>query len=149
MSDSDYDSDGSRDSIDSTAAVEENYSFIHSLIKQIIDDPENEGLDIKEIYTKLIEECKEKYQDMKDAEEDELWKCVVEKAESFIENNEELKISYPAAFEKGMKKYKCVIMQYIKDIMEENVNIQDEEEAEAEDLGQIGAGYSRNFTKRY
>ena len=86
---------------------------------------------------------------MKDAEEDELWKCVVEKAESFIENNEELKISYPAAFEKGMKKYKCVIMQYIKDIMEENVNIQDEEEAEAEDLGQIGAGYSRNFTKRY
>lgn len=150
MSDSNYNSDD--DSVDSTYDVEENHSFIHSLIKELVDDPENNSMDTKEIYKKLIEECKEKYQDMKDAEEDELWKCLVEKTENFIENNKDLKISHQAAFERSIKKYKCVIMEYIKDIMdeEEDVNYQDKEKISVEeDIGQTGSGYIRSFSKRY
>ena len=160
--------------------------FFHSIIRKAIEETENDDDEMSEstntnsdqmsestdtnsdeqrtksIYKAVVDKCKVLYKDMKDASEDDLWTAITEKAESFIETHDDLKINHDTAFDTGLKKYKCVIMQEIESILQEDSD--DVEDADADDMeesdtiedsvktqinSQIGSGRYKYFTNRY
>ena len=154
----------SESNVDSLDTETNNYEFFHDMIRDAIRQNENEDEisdeeHVKIVYKSVVEKCKSLYQDMKDASEDDLWTAINDKEEKFTDENTDLKINYDTAFNVGLKKYKCVIMQEIESILNEDKDDDEEEEEESEtieDLDErnkvnlVGSGLYKNFiNKRY
>ena len=123
ISDTEYYSDSESVAKDSSVVDDESNVYISSLIEEIIESiPEGESLDKNEIYKSFVKLAKRKYDEKFMQLNDPLWSTLEDYAGKFEDKNKDehdLKIEPMTAFEHALRKYKCVLKQEIKMIIDE------------------------------
>ena len=143
----DSDTDTESDTSSNSETNEYNNNYIRSLIGRIIDKHPN--IDAKCIYKLLLNRCKFYYSQFQEMNDDSLWQNIAMDAVTYKDENEQAGISDSASFEYGMRNHKPVLMELIKEILNDDEEEEEEEmenesimdEKEAEIIAQNGSGF--------
>ena len=128
---------------ESESEEEEEYNpYFQDLIKKVVDlNPEYTR---KRVYKTLLKKAKHYYSQCSQMKQDKLWEKIEEDLDLNEDDNKDAGASAGACFEIAIKKYKPIVMDMIKDVIDQKESEEDEEEDDDVSIDDVQIGTGRN-----
>lgn len=106
--------------------------YIHSLIERIVEKyPE---LDKKCIYKLLIKKSRFYYNECESMKDDPLWEKIINEAEAYKVENEDIGCSDTASFECAFREHKPLIMEMIENVINDDDSMENDHDDDGDDM---------------